>query len=295
MGKLKRVIYGWKASDSETYRECYESHGGSINVNPDVLDFIAKKIGHQVTYFQREKNGEIEGAYPLIDKHVGVRVWKKYPISYDDVLFPMSKTSRAMFPERCNRISPSLKDNLLNINYKIARKGTVCIIKDEFSSKTEKNRRNEFKKFTDAGGVCIDQSYFSATELASLYVRLFNSRFAGKVTCHSEENLVDMIPELRHLIFGNVLLINDLPCAFDLVFCAESKSMVYFDVPNGGLDPAYSHFSPGSLLMWKNIHAAKAFCETKKKKMIFSIGAFEEQWSYKLRWAYVNKTGKPFI
>lgn len=29
--------------------------------------------------------------------------------------------------------------------------------------------------------------------------------------------------------------------------------------------------------------------------MIFSIGALTKAWTYKLRWAHVIKTGKPFI
>lgn len=296
MKKLKRILYGWKMSDAETYRQCYRQYGGSINVNPDVLDFITQRTGKNVAYFHREHNGEITGAYPVIDEStVGARVWNKYPLSYDDVLFPMAEDSRALFPERCNRISPFLKHNLLNINYKIARKGNVCIIKDDFSSKAERNRRNEYRKFVSAGGVCLDQSAFSATELARLYTMLFNARFAGEARCHNEDDLADMISALRHLIFGNILFIHDTPCAMDLVLCAKSENLIYFDVPNGGLNPSYSHLSPGSLLMWKNIHAARALCEGDAKRMIFSIGAYKKQWSYKLRWAYINKTGKSFL
>ena len=296
MGRLKRLIYGWDNSDAETYRECYSQFGGSINVHPDVLEYIGTRTGLDIKYFHREKNGLVVGGYPVVaGKHVGVKLWNKYPISYDDVLFPLSAECRAFFPERCNRISPSLTKNLLNINYSIARKGTVCLVKDCFSAKTEKNRRNEYRKFVSAGGTCIDQKKFSAAELADLYVKLFDARFAGKVRCHDKEILIDIFTYLRHLIFGNVLFINDKPCAIDLVFFAESEKIIYFDVPNGGIDPEYSHLSPGSLVMWKNINSARDFCEEKGKRMIFSIGAYEEKWAYKLRWANLNKTGKPFF
>lgn len=289
-------MYGWRESDAATYRKCYQQYGGSINMHPDVLDFVIERTGQSIRYFQREDQNEVIGGYAVIDeKHVGAKIWDKYPISYDDVLFPVAERCRAMFPERCNRISPTLKNNLLNINYKIARKGTVCIVKDSFSSKTEKNRRNEFRRFVDAGGVCIDQAAFCASELADLYVTLFNARFAGEIRCHDKADLADSFERLRHLIFGNVLFIKDKPCAIDLVYCAESEKMIYFDVPNGGVDPSWSHLSPGSLLMWKNIQAARSHCDKKQKKMIFSIGALEEKWAYKLRWANVQKTGKPFL
>mgnify|MGYP003365528630 FL=1 len=296
MRSIKRLVYGWRDSDAATYRQCYEQYGGSINMHPDVLDFVTEKTGQRIRYFQRQEQGEIVGGYAVLDdKHVGARVWKKYPISYDDVMLPLAEKCRAMFPERCNRISPALRNNLININYRVARKGTVCIVKDDFSAKTEKNRRNEFRKFVAAGGSCVDQIQFSAAELAEIYMHLFNARFAGEVRCHDKADLTAIIEELRHLVFGNILLINEKPCAMDLVFYAESANMVYFDVPNGGVDPAWSHLSPGSLLMWKNIQSAREYCARKQKKMIFSIGALEKKWAYKLRWANVHKTGKPLF
>ena len=296
MQSIKRRLYGWHDSDAATYRKCYEQYGGSINMHPDVLDFVPEKTGQKIRYFQRQENGEVVGAYAVIgEKHVGAKVWDKYPISYDDVMLPLAEKCRAFFPEPCNRISPALKKNLMNINYKVARKGTVCIVKDNMSAKSEKNRRNEFRKFIAAGGSCIDQIHFSAVELAEIYVHLFNSRFCGEIRCHDKMDLINIIESLRHLIFGNVLFINEKPCAMDLVFCAESAKMVYFDVPNGGVDPAWSHLSPGTLVMWKNIQSAREYCARKQKKMIFSIGALEEKWAYKLRWANVYKTGKPLF
>lgn len=296
MRNIKRLVYGWRDADAAIYRKCYEQYGGSINMHPDVLEFVRGKTGQEIRYFQRQVHGEVVGTYAVIgEKNVGAKVWDKYPISYDDVMFPIDSKCRAFFPERCNRISPALKNNLININYRVARKGTVCIVKEEFSAKTEKNRRNEFRKFIAAGGTSVDQIHYSAAELAEIYVELFNARFAGEVRCYDKTDLTTIIEELRHLIFGNILLINGKPCAMDLVFCAESENMIYFDVPNGGVDPAWSHLSPGSLVMWKNIQSAKEYSASKKKKMIFSIGALEKEWAYKLRWATVYKTGKPFF
>ena len=296
MSYFKRLIYGWSPSDASVYRKTYEKHGGSINMHPDVIDFVISRTERTVKYYHLKKKGTVIACYPVIDGlNIGVRAWSQFPFSYDDVLLPFDKNHRAFFPEKCNRLSPLLKNNLINANYKIARKGNVCYVKDTFSSKTEKNRRNEFNKFTNAGGTCIDQSCFSAGELAEMYVKLFNARFGETVRCHDEDVLKDTIESLRHLIFGNILLMNGNPCAMDLIFCAESANSVYFDVPNGGVDPLYSHFSPGSLVMWKNIQLARAHCERINKQMIFSIGAYRKKWAYKTRWAEVIKTGKPIF
>lgn len=95
-----------------------------------------------------------------------------------------------------------------------------------------------------------------------------------------------------HLIFGNVLFYANTPCAIDLVLSANSDTMVYFDVPNGGVDPQYSAFSPGSMLMWANISDARNLCTSQDKEMVYSIGLYEKNWEYKLRWADTAKTGK---
>jgi len=97
------------------------------------------------------------------------------------------------------------------------------------------------------------------------------------------------------MIFGHVLFIDDKPCAIDLILYGESDNAVYFDVPNGGVDTRFSNLSPGSVIMWKNIQSAREFCYQKNKPMRFSIGALDERWTYKLRWADAHFTGKPFI
>lgn len=293
MRRLKRLFFGWENSDAETYRNIFEQYGGSINVHPDMVDFVAKRSGEKVSYFHCEKEGVIVGAYPVIgEKSLGADIWRRYPFSYDEILFPLEPSTRVWFPEKSNRLSHRLKDNIINANYTLARKNKVCIVKETGSPKSDKNRRNEFKRFLKSDGICVDQSSISAEELAALYLYLFNARFKGQVRCYEKNDLLDVIKTLRHLFFGKVLFIGDAPCAIDLALFSESSEKIYFDIPNGGVQPCYSDLSPGSLVMWKNIQAAKKMCEEKRKKMIFSIGALDENWTYKLRWANALRTGK---
>lgn len=296
MRKLKRLLYGWEKSDAKTYRHTYQLFGGSLNVNPDVLDFIGDHENLRIRYFHREKNGVITGGYPVVeDQHVGVNIWEKYPFSYDEILLPLSAEAKLLFPDKTNRLSPVHNKVLLNVNYSFARKNAICIVEQKLSAKSEKNRRNEFNRFIKAGGVICDQSDFSAEELAHLYVHLFNARFRGTVKCFNVDVLTNTISSLRHLFFGSILFVRDIPCAMDLVLHAASDQQIYFDVPNGGIDPRLSSLSPGSLLMWKNIQAARQLCENTHKKMRFSLGALDAEWNYKLRWATPYKTGKVVI
>lgn len=265
-------------------------------MHPDVIEFARSRLGLSVEYFHTIQNGEVVGAYPVVNNEMlGARIWQRYPVSYDETVIPLAPECRIMLPERSNRISPYQQFNFTNVNYTIARKNAICIVKNTFSTKTEKNRRNEYNRFIRAGGKCMDQSCFTNEELSDIYIALFKARFHDSIKCYDKNDILDIIKYLRHLVFGNVLFIDDQPCAFDLIFYGESERLLYFDVPNGGLDTRFSHLSPGSVLMWKNIQAARNVCGKKNRPMRFSIGALDKEWAYKLRWANSSITGKPFF
>ena len=262
-------------------------------MHPAVINFFSSRSGQSVTYFHKEKNGEYIAAYALLNQHsIGVEQWKKFPLSYDEIMIPAANDATMMFPEKTNKISHFNRKNFRNINFTIARKTRVCFAKKGYSSKTEKNRRNEYSRFLRAGGRCCDINQFSPEELADYYIFLFKSRFADDIECYSRENLVAIITAMNQMIFGHILFIGNEPCAMDLIFMAESEGIVYFDVPNGGVNMTYTDLSPGSVLMWKNIASAREYCEKAGKEMRFSMGSVGKHWTYKLRWADALATGK---
>ncbi|PLR35559.1 hypothetical protein CYR32_10215 [Chimaeribacter coloradensis] len=296
MKNLKRALYGWVGSDPQTYRTCFYNYGGSINVHPDVFEFITAQTGQKVSYYHQEKQGEVIAAYALIDNHtLGVKNWYDYPLSYDEVLLPIAPGCKVLFPENSNKLSCLNRDNIVNANFSLGRKKRVCIAKGDYSSKTEKNRRNEYNRFIRAGGHYYDLNQFSPEQLADYYIQLFESRFEGTVHCFSRSHLIDILTHLNGLIFGHILFVNEEPCAIDLIFMAETKDQVYFDIPNGGVNRKFSHLSPGSILMWMNINAARKYCEISGKTMRLCIGALDENWNYKLRWANAHATGRTFL
>lgn len=164
--------------------------------------------------------------------------------------------------------------------------------KNFFFRKNYQEAKRRIKEVSGYGGECYRLSDMSPKEIARLYVRLFKLRFAESVRCYEEGRIEELLSAVPHLVFGNVLFYADAPCAIDLVLSANSDSMVYFDVPNGGVDPKYSAFSPGSMLMWANISDARSLCAMQEKEMLFSIGLYEKDWEYKLRWADTARTGK---
>lgn len=296
MNHLKRTLYGWKKSDASIYEYCYHRFGGSVNMHPDIIRFFSSRSDQSVAYFHKKKNGEYTAAYALFGQHkVGVDQWKDFPLSYDEVMIPVAKNATMMFPEKTNKISHYNRQNFRNTNFTIARKTKVCFAKNGCSSKTEKKRRNEYNRFLRAGGRCCNMNQFSPEDLADYYIFLFKSRFAERIKCYSRENLITLIRALNPMIFGHILFIGNEPCAMDLLFKAESEDIIYFDVPNGGVNMKYTDLSPGSVLMWKNIDSAREYCAQVGKEMRFSMGLVCKDWAYKLRWADAFSTGKVII
>lgn len=293
MGMIKRALYGWKKSSAEIYAHCFNEFGGSVNMHPHVVDYFSSRFGSRLSFFHYEKKGEIIAAFALFDdKTPGVCQWREYPLSYDEILIPAKAGHRLLFPEKTNRLSCFNRGNFINASFTFARKNRVCFVKPGFSAKTEKNRRNAFNKFLRSGGRCDDLRLYSAEQLADYYIFLFKSRFADSVKCYSRASLIEIISVLRPMIDGHILFVDNEPCALDLIFMAESAHSIYYDVPNGGVNTRFSHLSPGSLLMWKNISTAREYCQQQGKEMRFSIGSLDDEWHYKLRWANACATGK---
>lgn len=282
---FKNSLFGWEVSDLTIYRKAHSLFGGCINTHPDVLEFLIDK-GEDITFFHYKNKGKLLGALFLNDKKkIGVDVWRKYPISYDEIILPLSKQIKVVIPNRCKRLSPVNANSVRNISFSMFSKKNVCLARERFSKKSVKNRRNEFNKFIREGGRVLSVDDMQPQELVKIYISLFNKRFAGEVRCYNENDLLDIITSLKHMTFGHVLFVHDVPCAFDLIFKSHCNEWIYFDVPNGGVDPNYSHLSVGSILMWLNIESAKKISEGCNKKMLFSIGADEARWAYKYRWA----------
>ncbi|EEJ1433897.1 antimicrobial resistance protein Mig-14 [Salmonella enterica] len=281
---IKRIITHWETSSFSTYRDTFEQYGGSVNMHPDVVEYFMKHHNWKFSFFHYKKYGEIKGAYFVCNnQNIGILMRRTFPLSSDEVLIPLDPELRCFLPERTNKLSVYHRSQIINATWHLARKKQNCLIKDTFSSKFGKNRRNEYQKFLRNGGSVKSLDHFSGDELAQIYQSLFRSRFGDTLPCYPSDNLTDFFSHLRHLLYGCVLYVENAPCAFDIVLKAESRLSVYFDVPNGGVKKEYMNLSPGSILMWLNVNNAKSYCQEKNKKFIFSIGALRPEWEYKLR------------
>lgn len=88
---LKHSISGWKPCSYDVYAETYQKFGGSVNMHPDVVEFFMRKGQRNFSFWQSCTDGEVTAAYFIVDdKEVGLNVWREYPVSFDEVMLPVS-------------------------------------------------------------------------------------------------------------------------------------------------------------------------------------------------------------
>jgi hypothetical protein len=81
---------------------------------------------------------------------------------------------------------------------------------------------------------------------------------------------------------GDVLFLHDAPVAIQVLYRVESPQWISMEYVNGGFDPGYQHFSPGSLLTFANTHAATEAASAAGKALRYSFGRLET--GYKTLW-----------
>ncbi|SFU80219.1 GNAT family N-acetyltransferase [Xenorhabdus koppenhoeferi] len=292
MGTVKALFSGWKECDFEQYKEAYTLLGGCTSTHPNIISFLDRHLDEKLFFYIKRTEATVKGAYfSFNNKKFVENMQTRYPFSYDEIIFPIARNAKLFLPVKSKRLSPIHKDNFINTSHHPRlNKRKICLIKDNFSYKTRRNRSNEINKFKRAGGEIRSSSEFSAQELVDIYIDLYQKRWNYNHSEAQKKHLLEIYTELREHIFGYVLLINSKPCAYDFVLWAESPKWISFDAINGGYDPEYAHLSVGSILMWVNIQQAKVLCQQGDKTMRYSLG--NPTLEYKNRWCETFPLGK---
>ncbi|MBI6548045.1 GNAT family N-acetyltransferase [Xenorhabdus lircayensis] len=292
MGAVKALLSGWKECGFEQYKEAYALFGGCASTHPNIISFLDRHLDGKFCFYIKKTKTEIKGAcFSFNNKKLIEDMQTSYLVSYDEIVFPIAMDAKIFLPVKSKRLSPIHKDNFINTSYSPRfNKRKICLIKDSFSYKTRRNRSNEINKFKRAGGEIRPSSEFSAEELVNIYIDLYQKRWNYSYSEEQKTHLLEMYSELREHMFGNVLLINGKPCAYDFVLWADSPKWISFDAINGGYDPEYAHLSVGSILMWVNTQEAKALCQQGDKTMRYSLG--NPTFEYKNRWCETLPLGK---
>jgi len=159
----------------------------------------------------------------------------------------------------------------------------------EFSRKFRYNRRRELKQFTDQGGEVLSLSLLTAKEISELYIDLFEKRWNKKPRAHAV--LTDFLSMVYPLIKGYYLKMNGKPIAIQLIYLTENENNISAEYINGGVDPDFRKYSPGSILSYLNIQLFEEMAAQGNCPLRFSFGQTDHK--YKDMWCdshpiYIN-------
>lgn len=288
---IKTKIYGFKECDAELYSDIYKQFGGSISTHPRVLDYLSNNYNLNIRYYFKSLLNKPVAAVFSLDGRLDYKN-SEIPFVFDDLILPIKKDVEVAIPFQAKRLSPHSQRCISNGIYNPLLKKKIAHIKPHFSSKTERKRRSEAKRFREIGGAVHDISEFSSYELSELYHTLFKKRWGDKLTHIKKDVLFHVFENFRDLMFGKVIFFDGRPCAYDINYKVDCPEWIYFEDFNGGIDPEYKSLGVGSILLWENILEAKAEAALRKKGFIFSLGAFNSAWQYKKTWCDISTSGR---
>ena len=291
---VKNSLCGWQRSDLKTYSESWHQLGGSFCTHPEVISWLSKKQGLQITYLKKKtRDGGCSGLY-YVNQSFSVYT-DCYPFIFEDILLPLHAEHKPLIPIRTSRLSPLNEGGVRNSAYFPWAKRKICYVRTHFSKNTLRKRKGESNKFLRAGGQVISISELSNSQVCEAYIRLFNLRWNNEKRCYSAAALLEVLAHFRSFLFGHALIMDGKIIAIDLIFKSASERWIYFDDVNGGYDPQYSQWRPGSVLLWENICAARHLSDEENKRMIFSLGVYEKEWEYKNLWCDALPLGRILI
>lgn len=298
--KIKAFLSGWEIGGKDEYADAYHMYGGSTATHPDILQFFHSKANCRPTYFiKRDSVGNLLGAYcawgslHLAGDTKARKIFslEKYPLTCGEIALPISSTLKSLLPFKTKYLS-SINSNIINATYSLNSDRQIQLAKscgkDGFSSKTKSRRNKELRDFIAAGGEIKDQSDFSDNELITIFSRLFSMR--RKCEIQGVDYISSVICDLRHHMFGHVLLMHGEPCAFQFITQSESPEWLCFDFINSGFDPRFEKLSVGTIVTWLNVKSAYEICQSKGKNMRYSFG--NPTFEYKDRWCHLSPVGR---
>lgn len=279
---------GWIEIAPAAYAEIWQRYGGSVATHPAFVESLSGVAGIPVRYLAWRQDGGPAAAIP---------VWGRYLAMSNSALKAMGR--KGIFDlgntEIVLPVAPDAKGIPLRhvAHYLSARHETqfsglrrqkeeLAILKaaDAFSSKFRYNQRRQLRLFTEAGGVVRPVGEFPPAELAAIYVDLFEQRWEN--TAPGATAMAEVFSLLREWMTGSVLFLRDAPVAVQVLYRVESPQWISIEYINGGVAPQAREFSPGSVLTYVNVEAAREDAATLGKSLRYSFGRVGRD--YKKMW-----------
>jgi hypothetical protein len=283
----------WRTISTEEYHDAFARFGGSFAVHPRVVALVASLAKRPVRYAGLRYQDELVAAVPLWGRYVVAsrRALGAYgksrliDLGDSEVLLPIAENARVNAPFKIRRLSALNADTITNI--KLEPNHTLTLAKGlqtgehRISAESKSKRRREMRRFEEIGGrwQLIDE--LSAGEIATTYTRLFEKRFGFYP--RGNNLLPVVLRELKDMLCGYILLVGERPVAVHLNYRHETPRFLFVNGVSQANDPEFFDYSPGSILMFRNLELLEEEAIIKNKPLRFSFGWNAE---YKALWCY---------
>ncbi|WP_273549127.1 hypothetical protein [Xenorhabdus khoisanae] len=289
-------MFGWKKANFENYKQAYDMFGGGIVTSPEVLSFLHERFELNEKYFIKTdrknkitaaictwEDSHLAGDQSIVLKHS----INKYPINFDELLFPTNKKNNIFLPFKTKFLSSINGCEVINCSHRLNASREICLLKEP-SKKTTSTRERELKKFLKIGGEVINSLEFSVEDLVEIYDDLYFSRRNNHIL---KKEMIELLKELPMLRFGNLLFLNGNPVAMQYILKKENSHWVNYDYYNLGRKYiGISGIPLGTISIWINVKEAIKYTKDKNLGLRFSFG--RPTFDYKERWCKRDKLYK---
>lgn len=280
---------GWRGIDASDYASTWFRYGGSVATHPEVVASLSQLAGCAVRYLGRERDGQIVAAIASWGRHLALsrqalkRLGKRdfFDLGNAEIILPVAPDLSIPVHFEMRYVSCLNQANISNL--KLQKESLAQARRPEdYSKKFLYNQRRELRLFQESGGTICDMLDFSPEQIAQTYADLFFRRWGFAVP--AKTHLAEVMEIMRPHMFGSVLQHGDHPIAIQLLYRVESPSWISVEYINGGVDPAFQAYSPGSILSYLNTQAAWSQARASGKSLRYSFGRADRE--YKSRWCH---------
>lgn len=291
---LKRAWYGWRQRGwtevcGADYARLFGELGGSIHVHPLVLEYMEQVAGRRIRYITRLHDGVPIAALPMVDGFIGatpqgLAQWglqECIDMGDGELVLPVSPKARIALPGAASMISELHAADITGLDRGPAEVQMLAVGSDERSSGgLLAVSRRKFRRFQDAGGTAVDVRTLSPADVATNYRHLFHLRWGRPPlgATHTAQLLARLAPLMR----GYALFQGRNPVAIQIIYSHPAPRGSLSVYVNGGIDPGYRQYSPGSILYYLNIDFLCREASAAGLPMRFSFGrndaSYKEQW-----------------
>lgn len=287
---------GWTPISAAEYRAAWARWGGSVRTHPDFVQVVSGLAGIPVRYLGWYRGAELQAAIATwghcIALHQAILRRHGIDLGSAETILPQAPESSIRVAYTLRHLSALHAGRIQGLRRR-DKASALARAPEDHSSKFRNTSRRHVRVLCDNGGRVMPASVLTAAELADVYTRLFEKRWGFATP--GKQHLVALFSALRPFMTGQFITIHDVPAALQILYRVESPRWISVEFINGGVDPEFRRFSPGSVLHFVNTEAEWAHARSLGKDLRYSFGHYRPgsaSDAYKLRWCELSTAYK---